>query len=95
MLIIVFSFRGFIECDALFCLQEYQCTTTDLQDKDYTTRSISCKGFGRTKGCVDSPLFEFQVNQTIDIIVVDIPKAYGVILSRDWSAKLNGYFATD
>ena len=31
----------------------------------------------------------------IDIIVIDIPEAYGVILSRDWSAKLNGYFSTD
>ena len=36
-----------------------------------------------------------KVHQTIDIIVVDIPKTYGVILSKDWSAKLNGYFATD
>ena len=36
-----------------------------------------------------------KVHQMIDIIVVDIPEAYGVILSRDWFAKLNGYFATD
>ena len=36
-----------------------------------------------------------KVHQTIDIIVVDIPEAYGVILSRDWSAKLNGYFSID
>ena len=28
-------------------------------------------------------------------MVVDIPEAYGLILSRDWSAKLNRYFATD
>ena len=35
-----------------------------------------------------------KVHQVIDVIVVDIPEAYGVILSRDWSAKLNGYFAT-
>ena len=28
-------------------------------------------------------------------MVVDIPKAYGLIMSRDWSEKLNGYFATD
>ena len=34
-------------------------------------------------------------HQTIDVIVVTIPKAYRVILSRDWSAKLNGYFATN
>ena len=36
-----------------------------------------------------------KVHQVIVMIVVDIPEAYGVILSRDWSAKLNGYFATD
>ena len=36
-----------------------------------------------------------KVHQTIDIIVVDILKAYGVIFNRDWSAKLNGHFVTD
>ena len=36
-----------------------------------------------------------KVHQTIDIIVLDIPEAYGVILSRDWSTKLNEYFSTD
>ena len=36
-----------------------------------------------------------RVCQYIDVVVVDIPKAYGLILSRDWSTKLNGYFATD
>jgi hypothetical protein len=33
--------------------------------------------------------------QVIDIIVVDIPEAYGLLLSRDWSEKINGYFSTD
>jgi len=28
--------------------------------------------------------------QVIDIIVVDIPEAYGLLLSQDWSEKLNG-----
>jgi hypothetical protein len=32
--------------------------------------------------------------QVIDIIMVDIPEAYGLLLSRDWSEKLNGYFST-
>ena len=31
----------------------------------------------------------------IDIVVADIPEAYGLVLSWDWSAKLNGYFASD
>jgi hypothetical protein len=33
--------------------------------------------------------------QVIYIIVVDIPEAYGLLLSRDWSDKLNRYFSTD
>jgi hypothetical protein len=28
-------------------------------------------------------------------VVVDIPEAYGLLLSKDWSQKLQGYFATD
>jgi hypothetical protein len=36
-----------------------------------------------------------KVHQVIDVIIVDIPEAYGLILSRVWSAKLNGYFGTD
>ena len=33
--------------------------------------------------------------QVIDIIVVDIPEAYGLLLSLYWPKKLNGYFNTD
>ena len=36
-----------------------------------------------------------KVCQFIDILVADILEAYGLVLSRDWSAKLNGYFALD
>ena len=36
-----------------------------------------------------------RVYTFIDIMVVDIPEAYGLILSRAWPIKLNGYFATD
>ena len=36
-----------------------------------------------------------KVCHFIDIMVVDIPEEYGLILSRDQSTKLDGYFATD
>ena len=36
-----------------------------------------------------------KIFQVIDIVAVDIPKPYGILLSRDWSLKLNGYFATN
>jgi hypothetical protein len=34
-----------------------------------------------------------KFHQVIDIIIVDIPEAYGMLLSRDWSEKLHGYFS--
>jgi hypothetical protein len=33
--------------------------------------------------------------QVIDIIVVDIPEAYGLLLSQDWYEKLNGNIITN
>ena len=36
-----------------------------------------------------------KVCQYIDIIVEDIPDSYGLVLSRDWSTRLNGYFVLD
>jgi hypothetical protein len=33
--------------------------------------------------------------QVIDIIVVDIPEAYGLLLSRYWSKNINDYFSTE
>ena len=53
------------------------------------------KVFGELKDVLIRLSSNSKVHQTIDIIVVDIPETYGVILSRDWSAKLNGYFSTD
>ena len=34
-----------------------------------------------------------KVCQYIDIVVADIPDVYGLVLS--WSARLDGYFASD
>ena len=36
-----------------------------------------------------------KICQYIDIVVADIPDGYGLILNRDWSARLNGYYASD
>ena len=36
-----------------------------------------------------------KVCQCIDIVVAEIPEAYGLVLSRDWLENLNGYFAPD
>ena len=36
-----------------------------------------------------------KISQFIDIMVADILDGYGLILNRDWSARLKGYFASD
>ena len=36
-----------------------------------------------------------KICQFIDIMVADILGGYGLILNRDWSARLKGYFASD
>ena len=36
-----------------------------------------------------------KVRQVFDIIVLDILGSYGLLLSRDWSTKHDGYFATN
>lgn len=38
--------------------------------------------------------FEPQIERDIDIQVVQIPPKYGMLLSRDWSATLNGFWLT-
>ena len=53
------------------------------------------KVFGELKDVLICLSSNSKVHQTIDIIVVDIPEEYGVILRRDWSTKLNGYFSID
>ena len=53
------------------------------------------KVFGELKDVLICLSSNSKVHQTIDIIVVDIPEAYGVILSRDWLANMNGYFSTN
>lgn len=39
--------------------------------------------------------FDHRVHQCINIVIADIPEDYNVLLSRDWSSKLQGYFAID
>ena len=36
-----------------------------------------------------------KICQYIDIVVANIPDGYGIILNRDWSVILKGYFALD
>jgi hypothetical protein len=36
-----------------------------------------------------------KFHHVIDIIIVDILKAYRMLFSRDWSEKLHGYFSID
>ena len=38
---------------------------------------------------------DLRIHHIIDIVIAEIPESYGMWLSRFWSEKLKGYFATD
>ena len=70
--------------------KEKMCRTKIIQlDRSHV------KVMGELKDVMIQLSSNSKVHLVIDVIVVDIPKAYGVNLSKDWSAKLNCYFATD
>ena len=50
-------------------------------------------------GEMENVMIQLSANKKIchyiDIIVADIPDGYGMILNRDWTSRLNGYFASD
>jgi hypothetical protein len=76
------------------------CKKLNAQPKICKTNIIQLdqshvKVIGELKYEMIRPSSNSKIHQVIDVIVVDIPKAYGVSLSRDWTEKLNGYFATN
>ena len=76
------------------------CRKLNAQPKICETKIIQLdrshvKVMGDLKDVMIRLSSNLKVHQVIDVIVVNIPEAYRVILSRDWLAKLNGYFATD
>ena len=76
------------------------CKNLNAQPKMCKTKIIRLdrshvKVMGELKDVMIRISLNSKVHQVIDVIIVDILEAYGVILSRDWSAKLNGYLSTD
>ena len=50
----------------------------------------TAKVVGEMKDVLMRLFADERVCRFIDIMVVDIPEAYGFILSREWAEKLNG-----
>ena len=78
----------------------FVCNKLNTQPQIYKTKIIQLdrshvKVLGEIKDVLIRLSLNYKIHQTIEIIVVDILEAYGVILSRDWLAKLNGFFATN
>ena len=66
-------------------------TRTRIMELDKT----NVKVIGELKDVLIWMAAKPQYTQVIDIVVVSIPKAYGMLLSRDWSSNINGYLSTD
>ena len=66
-------------------------TDWDVTQLDKT----SAKVVGEMKNVLIRLSANKKICQYLDIVVADIPDGYGLILNRDWSAQLDGYFASD
>ena len=53
------------------------------------------KVVGRLRNVLLRLFADPRIHQTIDIVIAYIQDTYGMWLSRDWSEKIKGYFATD
>ena len=76
------------------------CNKLNAQPNIYKTNILQLdqshvKVMGELKDVMIQFSSNSKVHQTIDVIVVNILEAYRVIISRVWSEKLNGYFATN
>ena len=69
----------------------HEKTGTRIMQLDRTNATL----IGELKDVLIQMATKPQYTQVINIVVVDIPEAYGMLLSRDWSAKFNEYFSTD
>ena len=50
---------------------------------------------GELKNDLLTLYFDLRMDQTVDIVVADVPGTYGMWLRRNWSEKLKGYFSID
>ena len=50
---------------------------------------------GELKNVLLTIYVDLRIHHIIDIVIAEIPESYGMWLSRFWSKKLKGYFATD
>ena len=76
------------------------CKTINGQPKPSTWQVIELDKIAvKVIGEIEDVLIRLSSNEKvchfINIVVADIPEAYGLVLSRDWLARLNGYFASD
>ena len=77
------------------------CKNINGQPKPTTTWEVTQLDRTNVKvvGEMEDVLIHLSANkkicQYIDIVIEDIPDGYGLILNRDWSTRLNGYFASD
>jgi hypothetical protein len=76
------------------------CEKLNVKPEAYDIRIIQLditqvKVIGELKNVLIRISSNPKIHQTIDIIVVDIPNNYDMLLSKDWFVMLNGYFVVD
>lgn len=65
--------------------------STQIIQLDWT----SVLSIGELQDVIIKLSHDIWVHQCINIVVVDIPEEYALLLGKDWSSKMNGYFVID
>ena len=87
--------RIFSNCHATLSLQTNKWSTKPTTGQVIQLDRTTVKVIGEMEDVLIRLSTDERVCQYMDIVVADILDAYGLVLSRDWSAKLEGYFASD
>ena len=85
--------RGFFENHAIFCLSEIKHDTLENSSSHCVLDRTKVKFIGEMNSILIRLSSNHEVFQIIDILVVDIPNFYSLILSRDSLEKLHVYFS--
>ena len=87
--------RALVNVMPLSVCKQINCQPKLTAGQVFQLDRTAVKVVGEMEDVLIPLLADEGVCQYIDIVVADILDAYGMVLSWDWSVKLDGYFASD
>jgi hypothetical protein len=79
-----------MEALGMSCTKYYE-----IGENIYAIDSRKVKDYGEIKDFYDSIMTAPHIITIFNIIVVELPPAYGFVLGRDWTSMIGGYIMND